>query len=102
MTVAYENQFDLKHYTKADSNDIELALIGIEIMEEIQQMARQQNVHFSLDADDGISCENKKTESDITEFKNYIVYLNGDMKTYCDESGCYTEIVLQTYKAFNR
>lgn len=53
MTVAYENQFDLKHYTKADSNDIELALIGIEIMEEIQQMARQQNVHFSLDADDG-------------------------------------------------
>ena len=41
MTVAYENQFDLKHYTKADSNDIELALIGIEIMEEIQQMARQ-------------------------------------------------------------
>ncbi len=28
MTVAYENQFDLKHYTKADSNDIELALIG--------------------------------------------------------------------------
>ena len=47
-------------------------------------------------------CENKKTESDITEFKNYIVYLNGDMKTYCDESGCYTEIVLQTYKAFNR
>ena len=163
MTVAYENQFDLKHYTKADSNDIELALIGIEIMEAIQQMARQQNVHFSLDADDGfgcivkgnnfclefglkslvavylenchsgnelrmkitdkgfllralyvefpddivnllngISCENKKTESDITEFKNYIVYLNGDMKTYCDESGCYTEIVLQTYKAFNR
>lgn len=53
MTVAYENQFDLKHDTKADSNDIELALIGIEIMEEIQQMARQQNVHFSLDADDG-------------------------------------------------
>ena len=56
MTVAYENQFDLKHYTKADSNDIELALIGIEIMEEIQQMAKQQNVHFSLDADDGFGC----------------------------------------------
>lgn len=36
MTLAYENQFDLKHYTKADSNDIELALIGIEIMEEIR------------------------------------------------------------------
>ena len=164
MTVTHEKQIPLKCHNKAGSNsEAELTLIGIELMEEMQPMARQKNVHFSLDADDGFGCMtkgdksylelglkslatiylenchsgnelqmkvtntgfklravyvefpddivnllngtsfgNKKTELDIPTFRDYIAHLDGTMKTCCDESGCYTEILLQTYEAFNR
>lgn len=56
MTAIHENQNVLNHNRKAVSGEVELSLIGIEVMEEIQQMARKRNVYFSLDADDGFGC----------------------------------------------
>lgn len=56
MTAIHKNQNVLNHNRKAVSSEVELALIGIEVMEEIQQMARKRNVYFSLDADDGFGC----------------------------------------------
>ncbi len=56
MTAIHEKQNVLKHNHKTVSSEVELALMGIEVMEEIQQMARKRNVYFSLDADDGFGC----------------------------------------------
>ncbi len=56
MTAIHEKTNVLNYSREAVSSEVELALIGIEVMEEIQQMARKRNVYFSLDAEDGFGC----------------------------------------------
>lgn len=56
MTVIHREQIPLKYHNKAGNREVELALIGIEVMEEVQQMAGQKRVHFLLDVDDGFDC----------------------------------------------
>ena len=136
---------------------MELALIGIEVMEQIQSAAKQKGVSFVLDADEGFACfvqgdkpfieqglrllieiylenchsgnevrmkvtdssfqlravyvefsddvvdllngnlcSNREKVLQVQSFNNYIVQLNGNVKTHSDENGCYTEIMLQT------
>lgn len=55
-------------------------------------------VEFSDDVVDllnGNLCSDRETALQVQSFNNYIVQLNGSVKTHSAENGCYTEIMLK-------